>query len=65
MILRTGSPLMAVHVGFCSLKIKRHMRRAQERVTQKSTQLSGETAGPVPKEVYLKEPICRKCPEVR
>ena len=63
MILRTGPPQMAVHVGYSSLKIKRHMRRAKERKTQDIPHLSGETAGPGPKEEYLSKPMCR-CPGV-
>lgn len=33
-ILRTGSPLMAIHRSYSTLKIKRHMKRAWEKKTQ-------------------------------
>lgn len=64
MILRTGSPLMGVYVGYSSLKINRHKKSMGKGRPKISTHLNGETAGLGPKEDYLSEPICR-CPEVK
>lgn len=72
MTLKSTSPLMAVSIGYSSLKIKSHMRRAQERKTQNIHPLKwrnswASTQGRVLKRVYIQklswgeaEVVCRR-----
>lgn len=76
-ILRTGSPLMTVHVSYSTLKMKRHMKRAWERKTQNICPLKWRNSWASTQESVLKwtymqkmscdevEVVCRRQKEVQ